>query len=189
MNNILAVAEQVRQHYLIGLIASFQEYEISHKPSSLEVMFELQRAVALPFRLFRADMASNVNGEANIQEVNLNSHLSFETFVEESVFGLTVEVQPMHWNDVEVYANAQIESTAFEEWALKWLDLEDKHATSADGLQSVIHSITFHEQEIGCSRVTVDWGSAPLEAIEELLQLLSAKGATIARLSTPSLLS
>jgi hypothetical protein len=187
MNDLLAVAEQVRKHYLNALLASFKEYKKSRQPSSLEVMFELQRETPLPFRLYRADMASNTNGEPGVQEVNTITHLSFEPFSVEFNFGLSVEVHPMHWNDVEVHANAQIEAAAFEEWALKWLDLEDEHATDMEGLQGVIHAITIQESEVGSSRVALDWGSAPMAAMEELLQLLHAKGATTARLSTPGL--
>ena len=187
MNDLLAVAEQVRQHYLRVLLSTFTEYKASRQPSSLEVMLEIQRDGSLPFRLYRLDMASNVNGETHLQEVNPGTHLRFQPFSSEVNSALTVEVHPMNWNGVEVIADTKPETQAVEAWALRWLDVKDEHAQDEDGLQGVIHSVTMQDTEDGTFHMAVDWGSAPLAALEELLQLLSDSGATKARLSTPEL--
>lgn len=187
MNDLAALVDQVREHYLIALLSSFAEYKTSRHPSSLEVLLELRRDEPLPFRLYRVDMASNVNGESHLQEVNPSTHLGFEPFSAEGGGGLVVEAHPMNWNDVEVFANALPNASAIEEWVLKWLDVEDKRATDEDGLQGVIHSVTKQDSEVGSFRVVVDWGSAPLAALEELLQVLRSGGATMVRLSTPLL--
>ena len=187
MNDLAALAEEVRQHYLRALLKTFADYKTSHHPSSLEVMLELQRDEPLPFRLYRVDMASNVNGETHLQEVNPSTHLSFETFSVPVSTALSVEVRPMNWNGVEVCANVHVDAKAIEEWALKWLDVEDNRAQDEDGLQGVIHSVTRQDSQVGSTRIAVDWGSAPLEAMEELLQVLSTSGATKVMLSTPEL--
>jgi hypothetical protein len=187
MNDLLALAEQVRRHYLRALLSTFAEYKTSRQPSSLEVLLELKREEPLPFRLYRVDMASNVNGETHLQEVNPSTHLRFEPFFVEVHDTLALEVQPMNWNGVEVYANTQADGQAIESWALKWLDVEDRHAQDEDGLQGVIHSVTLQESEAGSFRIAVDWGSAPLAALEELFQVLNASGATMVKLSTPEL--
>lgn len=187
MHDLVAVATQIRQHYLRALLDTFAGYGASRQPSSLEVMLELQREEPLPFRLYRVDMASNVNGENHLQEVNPSTHLRFEPFTVEVNDDLAVEVRPMNWNGVEVFANAELNTSAFEDWALKWLDFDDRQPQDEDGLQGVIHSVTMQESEVGTSRVAVDWGSAPLAALEELLQVVSKCGATKVRLSTPEL--
>ena len=187
MNDLLALAEQVRRHYLQALLSSFAEYKTSRQPSSLEVLLELQREEPLPFRLYRVDMASNVNGETHLQEVNPSTHLRFQPFSVEVHGALAVEVHPMNWNGVEVYANTQADAPAIEAWAMKWLDVEDKHAQDEDGLQGVIHSVTLEDSEAGSSRIAVDWGSAPVTALEELFRVLGTSGATRVKLSTPEL--
>lgn len=187
MDDLLAVTEQVRQHYLRALLSSFAEYKSLRQPSSLEVLLEVQREEPRAFRLYRVDMASNVNGETHLQEVNPGTHLRFEPFSVEMNNAIVVEVHPMNWNGVEVHANIQVKSAAIETWALKWLDLEDLHAQDENGLQGVIHSVTMQDTEPGSSRIAVDWGSAPLTALEELIQVLSGSGATNVRLSTPEL--
>jgi hypothetical protein len=187
MNNIAALIEEVRQHYLRTLLSSFAEYKTLRHPSSLEVLLELQREEPLPFRLYRVDMASNVGGETHLQEVNPSTHLRFEPFSVEVNDALTVEIHPMSWNGAEIFANAQLNSQAVNEWALKWLDVEDKHAQDQDGLLGVIHSVTMQNLEIGAFRLAVDWGSAPFAAMEELFELLTTCGATRVTLSTPEL--
>ena len=187
MNDLLALAEQVRQHYRRALLSSFAEYKTSRQPSSLEVLLELKRKEPLPYRLYRVDMASNVNGETHLQEVNPGTHLRFEPFSVEVNSVLTVEVRPMNWNGVEVYANTEADSQAIEAWALRWLDFEDKHAQDPDGLQGVIHSVTLQDSEAGSSRISVDWGSAPLAALEEVIHIFRSSGATKLKLSTPEL--
>jgi hypothetical protein len=187
MNDLLALAEQVRRHYLRALLSSFAEYKTARQPSSLEVLLELQREEPRPFRLYRVDMASNVNGQTHLQEVNPGTHLRFEPFSVEVHDALAIEVHPMNWNGVEVYANTQADVPAIETWALKWLDVDDKHAQDEDGLQGVIHSVTLQESETGTSRIAVDWGSAPIAALEELFQVLDTSGATRVKLSTPGL--
>ena len=187
MNDLLALAEQVRGHYLRALLSSFAEYKASRQPSSLEVLLELHREEALPFRLYRVDMASNVNGETHLQEVNPSTHLRFEAFSVEVQGALAVEVHPMNWNGVEVYANTLPDVPAIEAWALKWLDAGDTHPQDEEGLQGVIHSVTPQDSEAGSFRIAVDWGSAPLAALEELLHVLCTGGATIVKLSTPEL--
>lgn len=100
MNDLFALAEQVRTHYLKALLGSLAEFKAKHSPSAPEVMFELQREGALPNRLYRADMAANVDGEAKLQDVNTSTHLSFEPFDLDLGGGLSATVQPFVWNDV-----------------------------------------------------------------------------------------
>ena len=79
MNDLFALAERVRAHYLKALLGSLAEFKAGHSPSAPEVMFELQRESALPYRLYRADMAANVEGKAKLQDVNTSTPSQFRT--------------------------------------------------------------------------------------------------------------
>jgi hypothetical protein len=178
MNDLFALAEQVRTHYLKALLGSLAEFKAGHSPSAPEAMFELPRECALPYRLYRADMAANVDGEAKLQDVNTSSHLSFEPFDLDLGGGLSATVQPFAWNDVGITANIRLPDDPVESWAMRWLDLEDEHTDDENGLQAVIHSISRDDVGTDGTRLAVDFGSAPVEALEELLDILRASGAS-----------
>jgi hypothetical protein len=187
MNDLLALASAVRERYLEALLESLVKFMGKHRPSAPEVMFELQRQEALPFRLYRADMAANVNGAPRMQDVNPSSHLGFEPFGIEFSEGATAAVHPFVWNDVGVQINVTMPSDPVEEWAMRWLDMEDKSAKDENGLQSVIHSVVREDAMDGSTTLTVDFGSAPVEALQEIIELAFACGGTHVSIRSESL--
>ncbi|MEP7294974.1 MAG: hypothetical protein ABI702_02215 [Burkholderiales bacterium] len=178
MDQVLALASQVRAHYLRALLASYVDFEAAHAQSATEVMFELQRDEPLPFRLHRADMAAGVDGKADVQEVNPSTHLSFEPFEVEVSEGITVAMHPIVWNDVGLRSNTRLPLEETEAWALRWLDLEDRHPEDEQGLQGVIHSVSREDAPDGSTLLEVDFGSSPVQALSELLELAFASGAS-----------
>jgi len=187
VESITTLAEKIREHYLDCYVTSLKEFQSMHSPSAPEVLFELQRECAYPFRLYRADMASNAGGKSKMQEVNPASHLSFEPFTVTVSPNLEVKLHPIAWNGVDFRINASPSWTSLEAWALRWLDVEDKHEQDANGLQGVIHSVTAPKAGGGQSEFSVDFGSAPILAMQELLNVLSDLGATVVEVKSSCL--
>jgi hypothetical protein len=176
MNELLMLAAQVREHYIKALLASFVEFKAAYSPSSLEVMFELQRQESLPYRLYRADMAANVSGEAKLQEVNASTHLSFKPFKLDTGGSLVATLHPVVWNDVGIKTNVRLPDALIEDWAMQWLDMDDHHAQDENGLQGVIHSISRDDTGDEGTELTVDFGSAPVGALNDLIEILRTCG-------------
>lgn len=84
----------------------------------------------------------------------------------------------MAWNGVDFHLNTNFNWGPLESWALRWLDVEDQHHQDSDGLQGVIHSVTAPEIRGELAEFSVDFGSAPILAFEELLHVLQEVGAT-----------
>lgn len=63
-------------------------------------------------------------------------------------------------------------------WFLEWFDLEDKNQKSDDGLYGAVHFISDPELNDGGVSFIVDFGSAPVEAFDRLLYLISDRGYT-----------
>jgi hypothetical protein len=187
MDELLGLAAEIRQHYLRAFLASLAIYKASHSPSAPEVMFEHQRDAALPFKLYRADMASNVNGVPHLQDVNPSTHLGFEPFEARLHDVLACKVSPIVWNNVELDVNVQVPDAELEAWAMKWLDLDDRFVRDEDGLQGVIHSVTKSDSEGRRTEIAIDFGSAPVVALEELLLLAAKAGATQASIHSSNL--
>jgi hypothetical protein len=70
---------------------------------------------------------------------------------------------------------------------LRWLDIDDKLTQDENGLQGVIHSITREDYADGSTLLTVDFGSAPVEALREILDLAYAAGSTHVSVSSATL--
>lgn len=176
MKQILDIVETVRSHYLKQMIASFEDFSALHSPSALEVLFELQRECAYPFRLYRADMASNTEDGPKLQDVNPEGYLNFSAFTESVSGNLRVTLNPIAWYGVDFDCDKVLTEADLQGWAMRWFDVEDEHKQDSAGLQGVIHSITVPEIQGSRAEFSVDFGSAPVEAFEELLTLLSSAG-------------
>lgn len=178
MEQVLNIATAVRSHFVDRLVTSLKEFQSTHSPSAPEVLLELQREEAYPFRLYRVDMISNAGGESKIQEVNPDSYLNFESFTVTASSSLQISFQPIAWYGVDFKCNANSFNSELEVWTLRWLDVEDKHELDANGLQGVIHSVTAPRTNGTYFEFSVDFGSSPVEAMMELFAVLSSAGAT-----------
>ncbi len=187
MNDILALAAEVRQRHLQAMRAELAAFMDEYEPAAAEVLFELQRDESLPFRLYRADMATSVDGVAQPHDMAPSVHLEFEPFGVEMADHVTAAVHPFLWSEVELHANTVLLPEPVESWALRWLDLDDAHPQDEDGLQGVIHSVLRDDGADGSTLITVDFGSAPVDALKELIELAYACGASHVSILSPSL--
>jgi hypothetical protein len=187
MEQILEIAASVRTHYLEKMIASFEDFRTLHSPSALEVLFELQRECAYPFRLYRADMASNTEDGPKLQDVNPEGYLNFNAITESISETLQVTLNPIAWHGVDFDCDKVLTVSDLEGWAMRWLDVEDEHIQDSVGLQGVIHSVTAPELQGSRTEFSVDFGSAPVEALKELLDSLSSIGATSVKIRSSCL--
>ncbi len=178
MNDLLSLATAVRERYLEAFLESLAAFMDEHAQASAEAMFELPRDEPLPYRLYRADMATTLDGEPTGRDLAPATHLGFEPFGIELDGGITVAVSPFVWSDVALRTNISLPAEPVENWALHWLDLEGQFPTDEHGLQGVIHAITRDDGADAGTLLTIDFGSAPVDALAELIELALASGAS-----------
>jgi hypothetical protein len=180
MKETLSILAKVRDHYLSNYESALAEYLKQYRPSGPEVLLELPRPErALAFRLYRADMASNVNGQPSMSEVNPNTHLSFQPFRDRTKLGLAFQMHPIVWNGVEFdFAGEIVDTTPIEKWCISWLDVDEVGPKNEVGLLGAIHSVTPPRTVDGRVHFSVDFGSASLQAFVELLDVLRTMGAS-----------
>jgi hypothetical protein len=124
-------------------------------------------------------MASNVNGQFNMTEVNTDTHISFEPFNDCSESGLIFRLHPVVWNGVEFNCAGEFaDVSGLERWGIRWLDIDEVGPKNEIGLLGAIHSLTQPEFDSGRTSFSVDFGSAPLQAFVELLDVLKAMDAS-----------
>lgn len=172
------VLNAIRAHYLEALHASILEFKQTYNPAAAEVLLAMDRDTAYAFRLYRMDMAAQAGGEPVLRECNLSSYLNFSPQSFTPAPGLSLTLSPIAWNGVDVSIDQEFRDDRLEQWALRWLDVDDEHAHDERGFQSVIHSVTEPTTAHGRTTFSVDFGSAPYAAVADLLQLLAEAGVT-----------
>jgi hypothetical protein len=181
---IINVLSQVRERYLECYVVSLDAYRTTHAPSAPEILLELDREGPLAYKFYRVDMGSNASGEFDVQEVNPETHLDFEP-IHEKINSVDISLAPIAWNGVELVARLkEFEPGLVEGWTLKWLDVEDLHIQDRHGLQSVIHSVVKPELEGNALHLSIDFGSAPIDSLKELLAILEGMGAAQVHISS-----
>lgn len=132
-------------------------------------------------------MASNSTAGLKIEEVNLSTRLDFSAVAAEGPVGARIALHPIAWNGVDFQVAPILDRPGLEAWALRWLDVNDDHPQDGDGLQGVVHSVSDPEDQDGSAKFSVDFGSAPVEAFEQLLTMLWATGAKHVTVRSPML--
>lgn len=190
MSDVIAILEQVREHYLQGYRQSYVSFSQTHDKSAPEVLLQLQNRDKLPlsYQLYRIDMASGDSDSPNFSEFNHESHLSFSP-IQFTANSIEAELHPIAWNAVEFETNEfDINSEVLSDWALKWLGQEEQADSDEFGIGCYIHSITFPELENSKVHFSIDFGSATLTSFHELLSVLIEMGVTDLKIHSSTLL-
>ncbi|HEY4177089.1 MAG TPA: hypothetical protein VGM90_09670 [Kofleriaceae bacterium] len=95
------------------------------------------------------------------------------------------------WNECRVQARVDDDRWhyALNAWLTTWLDPEDKNPTDMLGLSSVVHSVRDVAVADGMLSFTVDFGSAPIECVGELIGALVHAGASFVAIGESETLS
>lgn len=131
------------------------------------------------FRNFRADgvVPDDIVPDGDrmkVADFELRSSVYHEPFVQyhgES----SIEIRPFPWN----YCVVQVVSERFDRaaliaWGLHWIDIEDmKFASEDERIKGVIHYISAPTYPGGKLAFVVDFGTAPVRAATELIQVLT----------------
>jgi hypothetical protein len=167
-------------------VDALAEYRRKYIPGGPEVLLQLgDNGAREAFRLYRVDLASGATAPPNLTEVNLASIPQFPP--ERSSFGsgLEVVVEPFHWNGVEFLVEGiGLEEAVLANWCKEWIDVDETHEPDIHGLIGAIHSMTAPEHRDNGVFFSVDFGSAPVEAVTSLLHLLSSIGAQKVRIGS-----
>lgn len=91
--------------------------------------------------------------------------------------GREIVVTPFHWNRCDVLFDGPDEAWGpVLQWFERWYDREDTRAGDAYGLHGVIHALAEPVETPHGRLITADFGSAPVEAAEELFVTLHELG-------------
>jgi hypothetical protein len=130
------------------------------------------------YKLFRADYVRDVKGELRLTAFNLNGPLEHATYIEERG-EFTLEVRPFCWNECVFQVLCErFDRQAVEAWTEHWLDTEESRGRTAEGLREVIHRLSPPTYPLGKLTFFVDFGTAPVRAVMELIQIFQMERGT-----------
>ncbi len=140
--------------------------------SVAEVMFTEPSWVSLMSKLARIDLSWMKDSKAEFIDVVIDNPNSDNALICKSSNGLILEIAPLVWHEIEFRcANFEPEEKELLIWFDKWMDPEDKRYREDVTLGSFIHSVYF-EIKKDTAIVSVDFGSAPPEALFEFIDVL-----------------
>jgi hypothetical protein len=184
--SVTARFSAARESWMSYYVAALRDYTSKFKPGGPEVLLELSsNRAARPFRLYRIDLASGSVNPPNLTDVNPTSAPEFETEHLTLSSGLQVILESFHWNGVDfLIENYSADPSQLSEWCLKWIDESETNQRDTYGLLGAIHSMTAPAMAPEGLVFSVDFGSAPVEAVQSLFDLLSEMGASKVRVSS-----
>jgi hypothetical protein len=168
-----------RTQYLTTYKLGLDQYKTAKFTTEvmLQMTADLNRNQPEIFQLNRYDLINvDAEGKFDIKEFNLekDSVLKFGKHVYE-IEGIAVTIEPFVWNGCEFTLDKKPNIT-YDNWAKKWIAIDNKKTVNGEGFQNVIHSVTFPVEENGKWTTSVDFGTAPIEAFKELIKTLSGQG-------------
>ena len=166
-----------RKEYLKALALSVDEQKKAHKNVASEVLIEMNtRDVSLPYRMMRPDiLLTEESGKTRLIEVNKDAYVSFDPYLMTLQNGLSVVFHPFHWNGIEFRTRStQIDWGRLEEWTKFWVDVTDSRYQPTREWLDVVHNVTCPALENGVWSFSVDFGTAPTDALNQLFEIFSA---------------
>jgi hypothetical protein len=123
------------------------------------------------YRLYRADIVGKRDGKSKILEVTVGGR---EVLAWKSAVPVGVSLDaPMVWYGIEFEVSGTTpDERALLDWTTRWMDISDSRYDDSAEFQQVIHSVTPPRITDSGFNISVDFGSAPTTAFDELTQLL-----------------
>jgi hypothetical protein len=174
MQMLDAERENYRSVYLRAICEARGRHDVAMPEVKVETTTEELRK---PYRYYTLDIFCRRGDKSGPMEVNLTAASDFAP-VRENWQGLDVTLHPFVWNGLELRLDGDLADDArLVAWMDRWMDIGDKKPKDENHLSQIVHNVTQPERTRGAWSFSVDFGSAPLDAFVELIDVVRASGA------------
>lgn len=91
--------------------------------------------------------------------------------------GIEVQQKSFSWEALQIeFSSREFTIEPLGPWLHRWLDPDETRSAGAVGLSGVVHDLAWSFTEPDVWGLTLDLGSAPIDALSELLDLLARVG-------------
>jgi hypothetical protein len=185
MAEIGRFASEARDVYLRHYCEAIDRWSANHDKVVPEVLIELGGpSSALIRKLTRVDIIWGGAERPSVVEVNVDP-VPTEHSILRMPGSPEIELFPFVWNACElVFSEPLGLRPDFDLWYDKWMDVADNHEPGDHRLSGVVHSVTVPKQTSACWSFSVDFGSAPVDTLIELLELHSWRPASLIKVGS-----
>ncbi len=168
------IMEQISYERMVYLEIFSKELDsLDHR----KINYETEKVIKLskgkkvePLQLARVDAVHQEGKKALHEEANIANPAPFET-MKEVWDDIEVTLNPIVWNAVDFnvvgdYPNIE----QLENWYKKWFDIKGRNKPDAKKMHNVVHKLSKPEQTADGWSITVDFGSAEMEAFIALFK-------------------
>jgi hypothetical protein len=171
---LFALLELAHDQYQAQYREAIASYSARFATSAPEVKAKVGYAPE-PYCFFVFDLASGSVEPPDVSEV-IVAPLHTDEVAAQVTPKLRVTLRPFAWNVVRLWSPMMpTKWPALESWTVKWLDPNDER-TKVPDLSGIIHHVEEPQPFKGGFGTGIDFGSAPVEALKELLQLAESAG-------------
>lgn len=167
-----------RENYRLVYLEAIREARGRHEAAVPEVKVHTTlEKFRKPYRHYALDILCRRGDQSSPIEVNLAAAGAFDP-VSERWQRLDVTLHPFVWNGLEFRLDGDLaDDAALVAWMDRWMDIGDSKPKDESGLAEIVHNVTQPERTQGGWSFSVDFGSAPLDAFVELIDVVRASGA------------
>ncbi|MER9017198.1 hypothetical protein [Mesorhizobium sp. M0898] len=169
LDDIQELVRLIRQKYVDYFVTAAGELARNCQGShATEIKFS---NVDSFYRNFIAvDFVSN-DGQPNPQFINSDSYVKFSPDIHAAMGGMDVLISPFRWDEIHFkFPINELDGDLFDEWFRGWFDIDGERETS-ETVGNVIHSAQLLDRQL-----TIDFGTAEVDAFWHLLQILNRSG-------------
>jgi len=175
--SILQRLDAERENYLSVYLRGIAAARDKHDAAVPEVRIETTKEkLRKPYRYYILDIFCRRGDQSGPIEVNLAAAAAFRP-VNEKWQGLDVTLHPFVWNGLEFRLDGDLADEAgLLAWMDKWMDIPERKPKDENRLSQIVHNVTQPERTESGWSFSVDFGSAPLDAFVELIDVVRASG-------------
>jgi hypothetical protein len=165
--------DELRAHYMARYERAVAEVRATMSTVAAEIMLEVPNETEpqLLYRIMRADIIGTTTEGPQITEVNVD--VLDPPKGDLAGFGIPITLRPAVWNGLELVVDGEPPADdVLLRWIAEWVDVDDQRYVASETFQGVVHSVLRPRQIASGYWTSIDFGSAPTEAVVRLIELL-----------------
>ena len=171
--------ERVRTYYFDHFRTFIARQKANCVLGGPEVKFELSGSDAVFRHLYCADFVKNDDGATDIVEFQPERRLDLAPLNTEFGF-MDLKVDAFSWDKLVVeWAPNVLSAQALNDWFEHWFDLSGRRRDRDSEFAECIHCVVLTDGSL-----TIDLGTAPIDAVLSLLETMEQEGVERVRLGT-----
>jgi hypothetical protein len=158
---------------------------VIHEPMQRDADGHVTRSGKLRLPV-RGDLEVTAGGRTLVQRVACEKVLNFEPLTLIEPDGFVAVLKPFRWDAADVLVEARQATpnwTPVRRWYLEWF--QSRFSELAPDLDGAVHGIDGPNEVPEGWRFTVDFGSAPIEALTDMVGAFAETGAARIRIGQP----